>query len=204
MATEDLETIVVTGQPLPSNWSLTAPLSPLSRIGNIDALTNTGGGAGGGASSYNAGNSASNYVPADPTTLPIGKVNTAAGKVYGLKNLPISSNTSLGLGYNPSGNKVGATITQTFKKGGDVKAAPKKAGKAAPVKVAKAAPKKAAKAAPKKGAKPNPMFMAKAAQMNMMQPPIMKKAAGGAAKVRKGMASPEGKIIEAMNRIRGK
>ena len=33
---------------------------------------------------------------------------------------------------------------------------------------------------------------------------VMEKAAGGAAKVRKGMASPEGKIIEAMNRIRGK
>jgi hypothetical protein len=33
---------------------------------------------------------------------------------------------------------------------------------------------------------------------------IMKKAAGGAAKVRKGMMSPEGKIMDAMNKIRGK
>lgn len=196
MATEDLEPIVVTAQPLPSNWSLTAPLSPLSKLGNLDAMTNTGGGAGIGASSYNAGDIASDYVPPSPTTMPIGKVNTAAGKVYGLKNLQIGNNTNLGLGYNPSGNRVGATLTKTFKKGGEVKVDLKKAGKAAP--------KKAAKAAPKKGAKPNPMFMAKAAQMNMMQPPIMKKAAGGAAKVRKGMASPEGKIIEAMNRIRGK
>ena len=32
----------------------------------------------------------------------------------------------------------------------------------------------------------------------------VKKAAGGAAKVRKGMATPEGKIIDAMNKIRGK
>jgi hypothetical protein len=32
----------------------------------------------------------------------------------------------------------------------------------------------------------------------------MKKAAGGAAKVRKGMMSPEGKIIDAMNKVRGK
>jgi hypothetical protein len=32
----------------------------------------------------------------------------------------------------------------------------------------------------------------------------LKKAAGGAAKVRKGMMSPEGKILHAMNKIRGK
>jgi hypothetical protein len=32
----------------------------------------------------------------------------------------------------------------------------------------------------------------------------VKKAAGGVAKVRKGMATPEGKIIDAMNKIRGK
>ena len=36
----------------------------------------------------------------------------------------------------------------------------------------------------------------------MMKP--VKKAAGGVAKVRKGMATPEGKIIDAMNKIRGK
>jgi len=36
----------------------------------------------------------------------------------------------------------------------------------------------------------------------MMKP--VKRAAGGAAKVRKGMMSPEGKIIDAMNKIRGK
>lgn len=36
------------------------------------------------------------------------------------------------------------------------------------------------------------------------KPAVMKKAAGGAAKVRKGMATPEGKIIAAMNKIRGK
>lgn len=36
------------------------------------------------------------------------------------------------------------------------------------------------------------------------KPTIMKKAAGGAAKVRKGMATPEGKIIAAMHKIRGK
>jgi hypothetical protein len=33
---------------------------------------------------------------------------------------------------------------------------------------------------------------------------LMKKAAGGAAKVRKGMASPEGKVIDAMRKIHGK
>ena len=32
----------------------------------------------------------------------------------------------------------------------------------------------------------------------------MKKAAGGAAKVRKDMMSPEGKILNAMNKVRGK
>jgi len=32
----------------------------------------------------------------------------------------------------------------------------------------------------------------------------VKRAAGGAAKVRKGMMTPEGKIIDAMNKIRGK
>jgi hypothetical protein len=31
-----------------------------------------------------------------------------------------------------------------------------------------------------------------------------KKAAGGVAKVRKGMMTPEGKIIHAMNKVRGK
>ena len=36
-----------------------------------------------------------------------------------------------------------------------------------------------------------------------MKKPV-KKAAGGAAKVRKGMMSPEGKIIHAMNKVRGK
>jgi hypothetical protein len=36
----------------------------------------------------------------------------------------------------------------------------------------------------------------------MMKP--VKRAAGGAAKVRKGMMSPEGKIMDAMNKIRGK
>ena len=36
----------------------------------------------------------------------------------------------------------------------------------------------------------------------MMKP--VKKAAGGAAKVRKGMMTPEGKIIHAMNKVRGK
>jgi hypothetical protein len=35
-------------------------------------------------------------------------------------------------------------------------------------------------------------------------PTPMKKAAGGAAKVRKGMMSPEGKILHAMNKVRGK
>jgi hypothetical protein len=35
-------------------------------------------------------------------------------------------------------------------------------------------------------------------------PPPVKRAAGGAAKVRKGMMSPEGKIMDAMNKIRGK
>jgi hypothetical protein len=39
--------------------------------------------------------------------------------------------------------------------------------------------------------------------MKGMKKPV-KKAAGGAAKVRKGMATPEGKIIDAMNKIRGK
>jgi hypothetical protein len=32
----------------------------------------------------------------------------------------------------------------------------------------------------------------------------MMKAAGGAAKVRKGMMTPEGKIVDAMNKVRGK
>jgi hypothetical protein len=32
----------------------------------------------------------------------------------------------------------------------------------------------------------------------------VKKAAGGAAKVRKGMMTPEGKIVDAMNKVRGK
>jgi len=35
-------------------------------------------------------------------------------------------------------------------------------------------------------------------------PAPIKKAAGGAAKVRKGMMSPEGKILHAMNKVRGK
>jgi hypothetical protein len=35
-------------------------------------------------------------------------------------------------------------------------------------------------------------------------PPPKKKAAGGAAKVRKDMMSPEGKILHAMNKLRGK
>ncbi len=44
----------------------------------------------------------------------------------------------------------------------------------------------------------------KGGQVNMMgKPSVMRKAAGGAAKVRKGMASPEGKIMAAMNKIRG-
>jgi hypothetical protein len=44
--------------------------------------------------------------------------------------------------------------------------------------------------------------MAYAKGGEMMKP--VKRAAGGAAKVRKGMMSPEGKIIDAMNKIRGK
>jgi hypothetical protein len=41
-----------------------------------------------------------------------------------------------------------------------------------------------------------------ASRANVATP--VKKAAGGVAKVRKGMATPEGKIIDAMNKIRGK
>jgi hypothetical protein len=44
--------------------------------------------------------------------------------------------------------------------------------------------------------------MAYAKGGEMMKP--IKRAAGGAAKVRKGMMSPEGKIIDAMNKVRGK
>jgi hypothetical protein len=33
---------------------------------------------------------------------------------------------------------------------------------------------------------------------------VVKKAAGGAAKVRKGMMTSEGKIVDAMNKVRGK
>jgi hypothetical protein len=40
--------------------------------------------------------------------------------------------------------------------------------------------------------------------MGIALPTPMKKAAGGAAKVRKGMMSPEGKILHAMNKVRGK
>jgi len=42
-----------------------------------------------------------------------------------------------------------------------------------------------------------------AGKMRKGQAPI-KKAQGGAAKVRKGMMSPEGNIINAMNKMRGK
>lgn len=126
MAMEDQKPITVTGQPLPSNWSLTAPLSPLSKLGNLDSLTNTGGGAGIGASSY---------VPPDNNSrFRIGKVNTPVGNLPGV-TVPIGNNASVGLGMNPLSNKIGANFTTTLKKGGKVKkAAPKKA---APKKMAK-------------------------------------------------------------------
>lgn len=173
MATEDLEPITVTAQPLPSNWSLSAPLSPFSRLGDLDALTNTGGGAGIGSSSY---------TEAPKSRLPITKVSTPVGNLPGV-NIPIGNNANIGVGMNPVGSKIGANLNLKFKKGGEVKSSPKKA-------------------APKKAAKPNPMLMAKAAKM--AKAPIIKKAAGGAAKVRKGMATPEGKIIDAMNKICGR
>ena len=58
----------------------------------------------------------------------------------------------------------------------------------------------------KKGGKPKSglaVMIAIGAPMKGEKKPV-KKAAGGAAKVRKGMATPEGKIIDAMNKIRGK
>jgi hypothetical protein len=60
-------------------------------------------------------------------------------------------------------------------------------------------PKKAAKGGV---IKKNMGGMAYAKGGEAMKP--IKRAAGGAAKVRKGMMSPEGKIIAAMNKIRGK
>ena len=39
--------------------------------------------------------------------------------------------------------------------------------------------------------------------MKGMKKPV-KKAQGGAGKVRKGMMTPEGKIVDAMNKVRGK
>ena len=60
-------------------------------------------------------------------------------------------------------------------------------------------PKKVAKGGPVKKAKGG---MAYAKGGAMMTP--IKRAAGGAAKVRKGMMTPEGKIMDAMNKIRGK
>jgi hypothetical protein len=41
-------------------------------------------------------------------------------------------------------------------------------------------------------------------QLPAKQPTPIKRAAGGAAKVRKDMMSPEGKILHAMNKLRGK
>jgi hypothetical protein len=58
----------------------------------------------------------------------------------------------------------------------------------------------------KKGGKPKSglaVMIAIGSPMKSEKKPV-KKAAGGAAKVRKGMMTPEGKITHAMNKIRGK
>lgn len=59
----------------------------------------------------------------------VGGFRTAAGKMYGIENIPVGTGT-LSVGATPRrGGGVGATYSMPFKKGGEVKAKPKKMAK---------------------------------------------------------------------------
>jgi hypothetical protein len=102
---------------------------------------------------------------------------------------------------------VDMTMNPGYKKGGKVKEAKPKNGLA--VMIAIGSPKKPAKKMDggpmgyMDGGEPMGYAAGGAGKMRKGQAPI-KKAQGGAAKVRKGMMSPEGNIINAMNKMRGK
>ena len=102
---------------------------------------------------------------------------------------------------------VDMTMNPGYKKGGKVKETKPKNGLA--VMIAIGSPKKPAKKMDggpmgyMDGGEPMGYAAGGAGKMRKGQAPI-KKAQGGAAKVRKGMMSPEGNIINAMNKMRGK